>query len=289
MPKYSIIIPTFNNPCDLNLCLKSLESQSYRNFETIVINDGSTIDYSEVINQERNINLKYIYISNSGGPAKPRNVGISKSSGDYVCFLDSDDQWTKDYLTTVDDLIDYYDFISTGAYILENGKKTILIPKIKKNFPNSILLKGNPIITSSVTIKKEILDKKNLMFDEQKEFAGVEDLDLWFRILKTTNTKFRLIEQPLINYKVEPDSLSRKNYNQYLEKHRKLFFKFRHFVSIRDKEYYNYLNYLIAIIILKNGRFNESLKALINIKILTTNGVLLIAKYFARCILKGIG
>ena len=77
--KFSIIIPTYNRALLLKRCLDSLCSQTYRDFEVIVCDDGSTDGTNEIINQfEDKLSLKYLYDTNWGGPARPRNNGIKE-------------------------------------------------------------------------------------------------------------------------------------------------------------------------------------------------------------------
>lgn len=90
----SIVIPTYNRANDLRRCLFSLVSQTYRNFEVIVCDDGSTDD-SEVVVKEFQFSLKinYYHLKNFGGPSRPRNFGIQKAKGKYIALLDSDGWW----------------------------------------------------------------------------------------------------------------------------------------------------------------------------------------------------
>ena len=85
--EFSVIIPTYNNIEYLKRALHSLELQTSKNFETIVIIDGSSDGTLEFLNKyKKYINLKYLYTEPSGGPAKPRNLGINISSGKWICF-----------------------------------------------------------------------------------------------------------------------------------------------------------------------------------------------------------
>ena len=94
MPKFSIIIPVYNVEKYIKKCLDSVFSQSYKDYEVIVINDGST-DKSMDIAKEHNV--KIINQKNKGQSAA-RNNGIKHATGDYLIFLDSDDYWEKDLL-----------------------------------------------------------------------------------------------------------------------------------------------------------------------------------------------
>ena len=95
--KISIIVPVYNVKEYLRECLESLVNQSFENYEIIIINDGST-DGSDLICQkykERYENIRYYSQSNKGQSAA-RNLGVRKSKGEYILFVDSDDYIVKD-------------------------------------------------------------------------------------------------------------------------------------------------------------------------------------------------
>ena len=90
MPKYSIIIPIYNRPDEAEELLKSLARQTYKNFDIIMIEDGSTEDCSAIVKSYANdLDIKYHFKANSG-PGDSRNVGMSMATGDYLIFFDSD-------------------------------------------------------------------------------------------------------------------------------------------------------------------------------------------------------
>lgn len=90
MPKYSIIIPIYNRPDEAEELLASLAKQNYKNFDVLMIEDGSTEDCSEIIkNYAKDLDIKYHFKANSG-PGDSRNVGMSMATGEYLIFFDSD-------------------------------------------------------------------------------------------------------------------------------------------------------------------------------------------------------
>lgn len=96
-PKVSIIVPVYNSGQYLERCLNSVQSQSYKNIETIFVDDGSTDNSGEVIDEiaASSPNVIALHQENQG-PAAARRTGVLKSSGDYVTFLDSDDTMPHD-------------------------------------------------------------------------------------------------------------------------------------------------------------------------------------------------
>ena len=78
---FSVIIPTYNRSNSLIEAIKSVLNQTYKNFEIIVCDDGSTINTEEIINKFKKANIKLVKIKRFGGPSRPRNIAIAASSG----------------------------------------------------------------------------------------------------------------------------------------------------------------------------------------------------------------
>lgn len=90
MPKYTVIVPIFNRPIEAEELLESLTKQTYKNFDIIIIEDGSQETCEHIVRKYANdLDIKYHYKSNSG-PGDSRNVGMSKATGDYMIIFDSD-------------------------------------------------------------------------------------------------------------------------------------------------------------------------------------------------------
>lgn len=226
---FSIIIPTYNDKEGLVKCLSSVNNQLYQNFEVIICDDGSNYDVSAIANSYE-FDLKVLSLSNSGGPARPRNLGIKNSKYDYLCFLDSDDQWKENYLTVVNSYILKYNyvFLSSSAYIKQgNKKKKLIIDREICNF-KELLNDSNPIITSSVTLHKSLITNTNNYFDESQLLSGLEDIDLWIRLLKDNrNVKLKIIKTPIVVYNIFSESISRTKYLRYIKKHYVLYNKYK--------------------------------------------------------------
>jgi glycosyltransferase involved in cell wall biosynthesis len=89
-PKYSVIVPVYNRPDEINELLQSLSRQHYRNFEVIIVEDGSTNPCRDVVDSFRDkLQLEYVVKQNSG-PGPSRNVGYAMAKGDYMVVFDSD-------------------------------------------------------------------------------------------------------------------------------------------------------------------------------------------------------
>lgn len=201
---FSVVIPTYNRAPLLKRCLKSLEEQSFKDFEVLVCDDGSTDETKSVVDSFASVlNIKYIWNENWGGPARPRNIGIANSSGQWVCFLDSDDWWYKGKLQKVFEYTEEYDFIyhDLDVYNTELNQKTNAVGFAgEKDFFLNLMLEGNFISNSSVSIKKDVLDKVGC-FSEDRRIIGSEDFDLWLSISSATDN-MKYIDESLGGYEV---------------------------------------------------------------------------------------
>ena len=201
-PFFSIIIPTYNRAKSLNYSLASLVKQTFKDFEVIVCDDGSSDNTLQVVEKYKNkLNIKYFFNSNFGGPAYPRNIGLKNSKGVWICFLDSDDSYIPERLENLCSLnLENYDFIYHKLEVKRGNKKIGEIKPRKLNIKNpflDLLINSNTIPTSSTCIKKNIL--LNEYFSEDKLLIGIEDFDLWLRLARK-NIRFYYFSKTLGTY-----------------------------------------------------------------------------------------
>ena len=90
-PEISVIIPLYNKENIINQCVDSILSQSFENFELIIVNDGSTDNSLEIVKSIHDDRIRIIEQKN-GGPSKARNTGVKKANGDWIYFIDADDE-----------------------------------------------------------------------------------------------------------------------------------------------------------------------------------------------------
>lgn len=245
----SIIIPTYNRSKELVRCLDSISQQSYKNYEVIVCDDGSTDDTKKVVEKYRDkMNIIYLYQNNSGGPAKPRNLGIKNAKGFYISFLDSDDWWCKQKLVESIKILDRgYEFVYHDLIRINEKNKRLRQPIFLKkvNFEYECLLtNGNFIYNSSVVIRASII-KRVGYFSEDLNLVSAEDFDYWIRASKIVR-KFKKLDKPYGFYSYSLDSISNPirtiNYLNFLE---------NKYTTLNDKSKKYYIFYYLRAVCFK--------------------------------------
>ena len=212
----SVIIPVFNRVAHLARCLDSLIYQTYKSFEVIIIDDGSQEDiYALTRKYICQLNILYRKIPNSGGPARPRNIGLDHAKSQFIAFLDSDDYWHPEKLEiSIASMDRNTDFVYHDLYRvrLENpskqsSKDIVKSSKIYKNAYTQLLRQGNVIPNSSVLVRKTAFANVGY-FCEEKSFIAVEDYDMWIRLAKN-GCRFKRIPTTLGYYESDNfDSIS---------------------------------------------------------------------------------
>jgi len=195
MPKVSVIIPTYNRERFVTKAIDSVLKQGFKDYEIIVIDDGST-DATRKALEPYMSKIKYIYQENSG-VSSARNAGITLASGEWISFLDSDDEWTAEYLSTQMASIKQFPHavahITDAVSILLDGTRESLFTenglfRMRKLGGNQCLLLERPLRTmvqhrpwflQSSIVRKEILLQAGL-FDTELSIA--EDVDLLVRV-----------------------------------------------------------------------------------------------------------
>lgn len=207
LPLISIVIPMYNAKHYIIQTLESVENQTYKNYEVLIVNDASTDDCSKIVADwiSNKPQFQLIQLDRNMGVSEARNKGMSLSKGEYVAFLDSDDVWEN---TKLEKQIEFmlqnnYKFTCTGYTIFsENNenKMNMIYPSKIMNYNH--LLKGNEIPCFTVMIKKELL------FNRMFEKIHHEDYAFWLNILKECNVKCYTLQESLGKYRKSSNSLS---------------------------------------------------------------------------------
>jgi len=208
MIRVSVIIPCYNAEETISKTIESVISQTYKEYEIIVIDDGSTDNTVDTV--YRNFTNVKIFSQKNSGVSVARNKGVSLAKGELIAFLDSDDIWMPEKLEKQVAVIDFgYDMVHNPANnVCKIGSNewipdTTVIKEVKEGDYLKELFTGNFIVTSSVVIKKDCLVDVGGF---RKNFKNCQDWDLWIRVA----SKYRIfqINKFLVLYQVREDSLS---------------------------------------------------------------------------------
>lgn len=210
----SVVIPNYNRAILLKEAIESVLNQSHDIHEIIICDDGSTDNSLDVVLSFNNSKIIWLNGIHTGRPAGPRNRGIKYATGNWIAFLDSDDKWDKNKISEQIEVIQNEKSfaICTNAHILGNLTRKLYfdLNTISTNISFNNLLNNNPIICSSVLIKKSILYEIGF-FNENIKLRAIEDYELWLRISRFYNWKY--IDKPLTIYKDDTTNSIRKEEN----------------------------------------------------------------------------
>ncbi|MDW8137912.1 MAG: glycosyltransferase [Bacteroidota bacterium] len=203
-PLFSVIVPTYNRPDLLREALHSIQWQTIANFEVIIINDGGN-SVKDVIEELRDERFKYIETKSRNGLAAARNLGIMYSSGKYITFLDDDDIFLPNHLSTLlRELEKGFKVVYSDSFRyvwnIFNGKEQIVDIKIpyRFDFDRDRLIIGNIAPVNCFAVDREFLVQHGL-FNE--DFHVLEDWDLWIRLSEKENFKHISVPTAVVNWR----------------------------------------------------------------------------------------
>jgi glycosyltransferase involved in cell wall biosynthesis len=207
-PIISVIIPAYNSEKTIKITIDSVLNQTFKNFELIVINDGSTDSTLDIISQIQDYRLKVLSFDNAGGNVS-RNRGLHQAVGEFISFLDADDIWTTDKLASQLEALqantdakvayswtDYIDengkFLVTGNHLTVNGDvyERLLVSNFLENGSNPLIYRADLVELGG--------------FDESLKAA--QDWDMWLRL--AAKYSFICVPSVQILYRVSANSLS---------------------------------------------------------------------------------
>ncbi|MBF0516645.1 MAG: glycosyltransferase [Nitrospirae bacterium] len=251
-PLVSIIMPTYNYAEFIGESISSVLSQTYRNWELIVIDNYSTDNTEQIVRGFACEQIKYIKFKNDGIIAASRNVGLKEAGGQYIAFLDSDDLWLGDklekqvnYLNTHEDIFMVY----SKAAAMENGVLTYTKgrpPGRRFGLANKMFidlyLSFNYISCLTVMFR----NGGGLQFSEDKALITVEDFDLWLTIAAAHQIGY--ISEPLAFYRIHGKN-SGARFRKYVKASLNLIKKYRKKVSapVQMRKYISFYAYVLSI------------------------------------------
>lgn len=187
----SVIISTYNRRKQLKRAIQSVLNQSYKDFELIVVDDCSTDGTEEMLKKFPQVEY-FKTKRNSGHDGLPKNIGIQKAKGDYICFLDDDDIWRRDALKVLSKYIEYSKADIVYADYLIDRK-----PGWSIHFSASLLSKQNYITMDTVIVRRKCLLEVGGFNEEIPRF---KDWNLWLRLQKRG---YKFLHIPIIITEVQ--------------------------------------------------------------------------------------
>jgi glycosyltransferase involved in cell wall biosynthesis len=293
----SVIIPAYNAGLFLRETLLSVFDQTYKDFEMIVIDDGSTDNTSMILDELRQ-KVKSIKQSNRG-PSAARNAGVNLAQGKYLVFLDSDDLMLPGMLSEQVKYLEAHPELSlvySNGYrfrVDKNGEETRelmtktgeIIPLTPQSNPSEMIIPRNLFPIDVAMVKRDAVLEVGC-FDES--LSSIEDWDLWFRIL--TKYPAAYLDLPAAKYRIRPGSNSSdtlrnlRDYEKVMEK----IYQSSVFQNCQNKdicaEFY-YVRAVVSILLADTERARQLLLTVLQLKpgyIKARIGILLIAVFKSK-------
>lgn len=204
----SVVIPAYNREKSIEMCLNSVLNQTYKPLEIIVVDDCSTDNTVSKIKRYKCDFIRVIECSEKHGAQRARNIGIKEAKGEWIAFLDSDDEWYPDKLESQVKAIERtkYTVCSGGALVKKKNACYEWFCQGKSGDVYRDILKFTTyIFFSTLLVKKECLVNIGYL---DEAVPAYQELDTAIQLLKTE--KLVYIERPLfIYYYLQPESISR--------------------------------------------------------------------------------
>ncbi|GGG27304.1 glycosyl transferase [Dokdonia pacifica] len=187
--KFSIITITYNRAHIISSTIQSVLSQSYTNFEHIIIDDGSTDNTKEIIDSFRDDRLRYFYYDKQEKRSYLRNQGLKKAAGDVICILDSDDIWMKEKLEVLSNI---FTSEKEATIIFHNVIEINAAKKERKlyNYIEDVYLDGTKEILKNKLLPFPFYSFKKSILQSVKSY-NEETIDGQQDFLLRISTKYR--------------------------------------------------------------------------------------------------
>jgi teichuronic acid biosynthesis glycosyltransferase TuaG len=231
----SIITPTFNSEKFISETIQSVQKQSYRNWEMLLVDDGSTDKTVEIIQQfiEDDHRIHLFRLVKNSGASKARNEAIKKVQGDYMTFLDADDIW-------------FPDFIQNSISKIENTGINFVFSSYKRSNENLEFVYSDFIVpqkvtytdilkTNSISCLTAFINVKELGIKQMPDILKRQDMGLWLQYLKEIPYAYGIKETQAI-YRIRENSLSRNK--KALLKYQWQFYRQVEKLSVLESVYY---------------------------------------------------
>ena len=243
-PKISIILSSYNHEKFIAQAIESVLSQSFADFELLIIDDNSTDNTAGIIKNFKDPRIKFFQNSQNFGMVINTNNLIKKARGEYIAFINSDDFWEKDKLKKqIDFLENNHDFGACFSLANIVNEKNQIINSNKSNpfknlqlnrseFLNYLFFNNNPLCYPSALIRKKIFINIHYL---NPAYLILLDVDLWIKILFSGH-EIKILPENLTNFRILSDgkNLSGKNSKKTISYHLENTKILNNFLSIKD-------------------------------------------------------
>ena len=197
IPKVSVLMPVYNASSFLKESIDSILSQSFTDFEFLIINDGSTDPSANIIDSYTDYRIKHIKFPVNGGITKALNIGLDIAQGEYIARMDADDLALPQRLEKQVMFMDQNPDVGvSGTWVEYFGKRkgVMMAPQNHKEILWTLLF-GSPFFHPSVIMRTKLIREIKYPSD----FPHAEDYGLWMELV--TRTRFANIPEPLLKYR----------------------------------------------------------------------------------------
>lgn len=214
----SVITPMYNAEKYILETIQSVMQQTYQNWEMIIVDNKSTDNSIEIVKSIEDERIKIIKLEyNSGGPARPRNIGIENSKGEYIAFLDADDVWLPLKLEKQIKILEEnhdIDIVHTLANVIDDKSKYVSFFNNQNlyNIFKFIISKKNILFyTNNININSTIMKKNiEIKFDEDENLVTLEDWKYWIDCKNDHKLSIFLLNEVLLNYRIHNNAISNR-------------------------------------------------------------------------------
>ena len=213
MPKVSVVIPTHNRAALLQRAVRSVLIQTMEDLEVLVADDASQDATAEVVRSFGDHRIKYLRHDDNRGVSAARNTALAHAAGEYIAFLDDDDEWLPDKLRLqverMEQVSSAVGAICCGHYEVDTATLRVraeVIPTLRGRVFEEMLVRGSFNHTSTIVVRADCFRQVGV-FDSALRYG--EDLDMWLRMAKVFD--FDYVPRPLVKLYFQANGLS-QNY-----------------------------------------------------------------------------
>lgn len=265
-PLVSVVIPTYNRPDFLSRALESILAQEYDAIEVIVVDDCPSNPAMEVVESYSDNYIRYIQHDENQGVCGARNTGIQMATGEYVAFLDDDDEWDEAKLRRQVEVVESYEDIGvvyTGTRQVDNSGTTLSVnrPKYQGSVGKHLLL-NDFVPFSTILVDRNVIDQTGLL---DEHLTNWEDWEWSIRLAEETN--FDFVKEPMAvtdrgAHEKRSDNFERKRdvgFNRFVEKVQPVAAKYG---AVFERKWKANVTYQLGYSALSNGYYSDARRQL---------------------------